>query len=591
MSDAATAFAGLVAIAGARVRLTHLSKATLIDLSHVLEDMVEEHGRSGVVMTGFQYASRWLAQVDRYERLARTDGRDVAIFTRDRVDDPVAVLPYRIGPGSGLAEEWFVLVRTSSFSCALFGQDCDGDSLGDLSELDRRFESGWSFDPELVDELSRHVLGQAESDGQDVSALTARLDAVPFTPITGELFQHFYTEVFLCLEADKARLRESREREARANALLQRSNARMLRLERLSTIGTTAASFAHEVNNPLQIILGQIDSIRWELSQSPLGDGPDAAEFAQLREAIEAAGADVSASTQRIGRLTRGVLDMVRDEDVELREADLAHWLRRNLQRIGTTLDLEVRQTIRAPRAVARVDEDRLLHVLTNLLENAVEAGAGRVEVTLSSDAAQLVMSVRDDGPGVSEAIRDRLFQPFVSSRIGRGGTGLGLALSRRFVEDMSGRLDLADSGPAGTCFEISLPHPPNPAANDAGAEAARGPRALVIDDEEPLRRTLASMLERHGFEVTCSVSAAQAEPFLEGEAIELCIVDFDLGEGPTGADLVEAWQAGGRFPATRFLLVSGNLQSTLPSELPAPLLLKPFDEQALISVVERVLT
>jgi signal transduction histidine kinase len=107
-------------------------------------------------------------------------------------------------------------------------------------------------------------------------------------------------------------------------------------------------------------------------------------------------------------------------------------------------------------------DRDQLFRVLVNLGENAVEAGAGKITISAVTEEAgegggQTVIEVADDGPGIAEAAREKLFRPFAGSQR-PGGTGLGLAIAREIMEAHGGDIELAETGPSGTIFRLGLP-------------------------------------------------------------------------------------------------------------------------------------
>jgi signal transduction histidine kinase len=109
------------------------------------------------------------------------------------------------------------------------------------------------------------------------------------------------------------------------------------------------------------------------------------------------------------------------------------------------------------PLAV-HADPEQLHQVLLNLLLNAFDAigHQGQVMLRIAQDAGFAVITVADSGPGIPQAVRDRLFEPFVSTK--ESGTGLGLTICRRIVEDHGGRIEAADSGSGGAIFTIKLP-------------------------------------------------------------------------------------------------------------------------------------
>jgi CheY-like chemotaxis protein len=196
----------------------------------------------------------------------------------------------------------------------------------------------------------------------------------------------------------------------------------------------------------------------------------------------------------------------------------------------------------------------QLRQVVLNLVLNAAEAtagagGAAGVTLRLSScpcDASTLagsvlhdelppgryvVLEVVDQGPGMDDATRSRMFEPFFSTKF--PGRGLGLAAVLGIVRSHRGTLDV-DSGPGrGTTVRVFLPaHDPSapPHARPAGAEAWRGTgAALVVDDEPAVRGLAAVMLERMGFEVTTAQDGAQALDLLCGAASDARLVLLDV--------------------------------------------------------------
>jgi signal transduction histidine kinase len=202
------------------------------------------------------------------------------------------------------------------------------------------------------------------------------------------------------------------------------------------------AMVAHEVRNPIGVIRGAVELVRARAA---------AGLEARDREAL----GDVLGEVERLRRLTDDFLDLAREPVLSFAPVELAAVAAeaaRGLARAHPAVAVEVA----VPALVVQADAVRLRQVLANLLENAARAGAlaVRVEAAAAGDRARL--RVLDDGPGIDASVRERLFDPFVSGRA--RGAGLGLAIARRIAERHGGSLELADAGPPGAAFALTLP-------------------------------------------------------------------------------------------------------------------------------------
>jgi two-component system OmpR family sensor kinase len=225
---------------------------------------------------------------------------------------------------------------------------------------------------------------------------------------------------------------------SRAEALRRADAERAVRGEALARM---AAMVAHEVRNPIGVIRSAAELVTAR-SGSALG------------EKDRAALADVLGEVDRLRRMTEDFLDLAREpklEPVEVGLAELAAEAARGLARTHPSLSVQLGV---APLRVL-ADPGRTRQVLENLLANAAQAGATRAELTGAAAEGEAVLAVQDDGPGVDPALRERLFDPFVTGRA--GGTGLGLAIARRLLERQGGGLRLVES-PRGARFEVRLP-------------------------------------------------------------------------------------------------------------------------------------
>lgn len=166
--------------------------------------------------------------------------------------------------------------------------------------------------------------------------------------------------------------------------------------------------------------------------------------------------ANITEDAERMERLVTRLLEIARVEnagaDAAVRIA-IPGFAERFIERYGGRVQLSLDR----PPAALEIAESHLHGVLANLIDNALRHGAGKpVAVRLAAEGGRLRIDVRDEGPGVSEANRERLFQRFFTTERDRGGTGLGLAIVRAIAESRGGRVGV-ESGPTGSTFTAVL--------------------------------------------------------------------------------------------------------------------------------------
>jgi signal transduction histidine kinase len=245
-----------------------------------------------------------------------------------------------------------------------------------------------------------------------------------------------------------ALIRRERESEARAALLALEERARTL--DRLAAMAETRASFAHEVGTPLNTVRGHLQLLRADLANAA---APTATRVDLLLDQV-----DRLTTIVRLG-LERSAWPPPRVEAVDLRA--LAGRVLRFLEPSFAASDVTasvVPTTGWSNPVRARCDPDMVEQILLNLLKNAIEAvrpaGHVTVSVGIREDRAELLVS--DNGPGLSSEMRAQLFSPFATTK-GAGGTGLGLAVSRRLARAHDGDLELVPT-PTGVTWRLLLP-------------------------------------------------------------------------------------------------------------------------------------
>lgn len=229
-------------------------------------------------------------------------------------------------------------------------------------------------------------------------------------------------------------------RSLRKRAVLER---RLADERSLAVLGEMSAVLAHEIRNPLASLKGHA-----QLLEESLEDNEPAQKKAQR----------VVAEALRLERLSAELLDFVRSAKVEPTSTPLRELLEACVSAVPeASVQL---QTETAPAAWT-LDADRLQQAVTNLLQNAAQAAPeGIVVLSAEQVAAELVLRIRDEGPGVPLDQREQIFQPFFTTRT--RGTGLGLAVARRVIELHGGTIEVLSPPAGGAEFCVRLPQSPD---------------------------------------------------------------------------------------------------------------------------------
>jgi signal transduction histidine kinase len=238
-------------------------------------------------------------------------------------------------------------------------------------------------------------------------------------------------------------------RSAEAQALYGVRLSRLEHASRVNSLGEMAAGIAHEMTQPLTAILGQSQAGRRLI---------DRGDIAALEPVLEEIVAQTRRGAAILDRLRQWVrFDVRPDEVVAINEAiaNVALLVAKDFEARGVVLSI----FSSAPAPTVRGDSIQFEQVLFNLVRNALEAvpsGTGRVTVTAHASGNRAIVEVADNGPGVNHTIRDRLFEPFTTTK--DSGMGLGLVLCRRLIERMDGTITLLPDTESGTTFRIILP-------------------------------------------------------------------------------------------------------------------------------------
>lgn len=368
--------------------------------------------------------------------------------------------------------------------------------------------------------------------------------------------------------------------------------AEHLPASRLESLGELVAGVAHELNNPLTAILGYAQIL----------SALDESERAHAIHIIED-------EAQRAARIVRNLLSFARQRPGERRPTDIESVLRRiiDLRRYSLEVD-DIRVITRFGHVPeVRVDEGQFEQVFLNLLSNAhqaLKATGGEIVISTWSEGTVVYVSFADDGPGIPEGLRGRVFDPFFTTREVGAGQGMGLSIVYGVVTNHSGRVWVEPAPSGGANFIIELPGgeeplplagsgSPEPAVREpARAPADTGP-ILVVDDEPPVRALTQEILQANGYRVETAESGAQALRMLERGVYSLVVTDLRM-PGLSGAEMYR--QIKERWPALadRVLFVTGDIEGERDGGSldrgRIHYLEKPFTTQQLLTAIRRIL-
>lgn len=344
--------------------------------------------------------------------------------------------------------------------------------------------------------------------------------------------------------------------------------ARMLRADRMASVGQIAASVAHEINTPLTYVMANLTFVESRVAYL------QARELERGRGPILEALAEARGGAVRVADIVRDLKSFVRTDEDEQVLLDL----RAVMDMAARMVDAEVRQRARLVKEYAEIppvrgNDVRMTQVFVNLLINAAQAIPADsadehsiVVIIAPAGAGGVLVEVRDTGAGIPADILPRVTEPFFTTKAVGVGTGLGLAVCKTIVEGHHGTLTIESQVGQGTRVRVLL----------AGAEMAVGAgepqalrrrkvtmvvdralRVLVVDDDEALVRALRRALRAH--RLVCVGSGHEALARLQADgAFDVVLCDLMM-PGMTGMELYDQLGALGLAVRERMVFLTGG--------------------------------
>jgi two-component system NtrC family sensor kinase len=339
----------------------------------------------------------------------------------------------------------------------------------------------------------------------------------------------------------------------------------MRRAEKMSALGRLVAGVAHELNNPLAVVMGYAQLM---VKQQNLDETTRQEVRRILHEAERASKIVVDLlSFARPTEPQMVVVDLnqIVQNLLEVREPDLAKHNIQLLARLSPTL----------PRTKA--DPFQVEQVLSNLVTNAIHAlsehpGERTLEVDTEVDGFFIRVTVADSGPGIPPNLLEKIFEPFFTTKAPGKGTGLGLPISRSILEEHHGRLRAESEPGQGARFIIELPviscadavEVPQAVAalvneEDEQPAASSGPKqVLIVDDEPGILEVLQAVLAGNGCVVATATTGTEAWNRIRAGGIDLVISDVNI-PGLTGEQLFQQVRTALPALGRRFIFLTGD--------------------------------
>ncbi|MBC8875178.1 MAG: PAS domain S-box protein [Planctomycetes bacterium] len=245
-------------------------------------------------------------------------------------------------------------------------------------------------------------------------------------------------------ETHQQLLRQQEREKTQVEAELEKVRDELVRKTRLAAIGQVSGSIAHELRNPL----GSVRNAAYYLKRHAPKDQPKMTQFLEI----------IETQVTRADKIISSLMEMTRSKELAAASIDLRKMVEEVLEHLGDIDGLRCTMTMDPDPYLFHADPELFRQVVTNLITNAAEAmnGDGALVVEASRNDRADIIIFRDSGPGVVPDIRDRLFEPLVTSKT--TGTGLGLSICRQVIERHGGTIEVVDEDKPGAAFQISLP-------------------------------------------------------------------------------------------------------------------------------------
>jgi PAS domain S-box-containing protein len=316
-------------------------------------------------------------------------------------------------------------------------------------------------------------------------------------------------------------------KDAEAQIVQQREN--LHQREKLAAMGSLLAGVAHELNNPLSIVVGRATMLQEEA----------------IDEGTRTIADKIRAAAERCARIVRTFLAMARQRKPEQTVLSINAVLTDCVEMLGyglRTAGVTVEKQLAVDLPSISGNADQLHQVFLNLIVNAQQAMETqplprRLRIVSDQHDGRVRIRIADNGPGVAPAIRSRIFDPYFTTKPPGGGTGVGLAVSLGIVESHNGSLTVDCPPEGGAVFQVLFPiqsadqQPDQPQTSLPEAVNPKGPRLLIVDDEPEVGALLADILRRDAATIEVAASGREALQRMSEREFEAILTDLRMPE------------------------------------------------------------
>ena len=372
----------------------------------------------------------------------------------------------------------------------------------------------------------------------------------------------------------------------------KRVEERMQEANRLASIGELAAGVAHEINNPLGIIVGSSELL----------------EIEDLSPTVLTRVKTIQRQADRAARIVRNLLSFARRQEPEQRYLGVDSILEQAIALKSTDLDVNDIKVIKLwPADLPKiwVDEHQLVQVIVNILANAEQAmvgahGGGNLTIEVGLLGDHLRISISDDGPGILPEHLPKIFDPFFTTKPVGEGTGLGLSTCYGIVHQLGGEIWAESEPDQGATFHIELPlldpkieTPAPPDQHQAlPAEIPRN-RILVVDDEPEIRNIYQTALSRDGYMVDTAVDGQEGWDKIQSTRYGCVVLDLKM-PGMSGQQVHALIAESDEELGNKTIFMTGDIVSQNIKDFIAnsgnPVLTKPFRMEELVNLINSMM-